>query len=267
MNDNQDHWTESDSKLYQEIAAVAVPARAEQIATMLALLPVSRDTVFQAAELGCGQGVLSQALLACFPGATVLALDGSADMRAAATGRLAKFGDRARIRHFELSAAEWRADLHNVDCVLSSLVIHHLPDEGKKNLYADIHSQISARGALLVADLVKPQRSEAQALYAAAWDHVTQAQSLTSTKSTALFERFETVGWNCFRYEDSLDRPAPLSEQLVWLKDAGFEAVDCFWLQAGHAVYGGYKTGSAGIPNGIPYTEALRLAETILEDD
>ena len=32
-------WTESDSELFQELAAVGVPDRAEQMATLLALLP------------------------------------------------------------------------------------------------------------------------------------------------------------------------------------------------------------------------------------
>ena len=33
----------------------------------------------------------------------------------------------------------------------------------------------------------------------------------------------------------------PNDIQLRWLEEAGFSSVDCFWMRAGHAVYGGYR--------------------------
>jgi tRNA (cmo5U34)-methyltransferase len=38
-----------------------------------------------------------------------------------------------------------------------------------------------------------------------------------------------------------MDQPSGLYEQLRWLEDAGFSAVDVYWLKAGHAIYGGRK--------------------------
>ena len=38
-----------------------------------------------------------------------------------------------------------------------------------------------------------------------------------------------------------MDKPSGLFEQLGWLEAAGFEAVDVYWLKAGHAIYGGQK--------------------------
>jgi len=35
--------------------------------------------------------------------------------------------------------------------------------------------------------------------------------------------------------------PYRVFDQLKWLEEAGFSAVDCFWMRAGHAIYGGYK--------------------------
>lgn len=56
MPESQQTWTEEDSRVYRELAAVAVPAREEQIATLLSLLPFSEGTNFRAVELGCGEG-------------------------------------------------------------------------------------------------------------------------------------------------------------------------------------------------------------------
>ena len=159
--DSQNQWAEEESQLYQEIAPVVVPARAEQIASLLTLLPFSQSDSFRVVEVGCGEGILSEALLTCFPqAATVTALDGSAEMRNQAAKRLSGFDTRAQIEPFDLMSDDWHTHLRNADCVLSSLVIHHLIGEGKKALFADIHNYLSPRGALLIVDLIHPQRSE-----------------------------------------------------------------------------------------------------------
>jgi hypothetical protein len=37
-----------------------------------------------------------------------------------------------------------------------------------------------------------------------------------------------------------LDQPSRLADQLIWLREGGFRTVDCFWMQAGHAIFGGF---------------------------
>ena len=48
----------------------------------------------------------------------------------------------------------------------------------------------------------------------------------------------------------------PLFHQLVWLRHAGFKVVDCWWVFAGHAVFGGYKEATPA-PAGVSYADAL----------
>lgn len=264
MPDSPNQWTEEDSQLYQQIAPVAVPHRAEQLAALLTLLPFNRQDTFHAVEVGSGQGILSQTLLTCFPNATITALDGSAEMRAQAAQRLAKFGRRARIEPFELMSDEWQAYLQNANAVLSSLVIHHLPGRAKQALFKIIHQRLSTRGALLIADLIEPQRPEARLLFAATWDRIAQKQSVAETGTTALFEKFKQAHWNYYRFNDPADRPSPLFEQLLWLNQAGFAVVDCFWLQAGHAIYGGYKAGAAAPSEGVSFETALEAVEKVM---
>ncbi len=261
---SQDKWSEADSRLYQAIATVAVPAREEQMATLLTLLPFSPDDSFRVVEVGCGEGFLSYALLDCFPRAEALALDGSAEMRAVTAERLKNFGSRASIEPFDLHTDDWLPHLHGADCVISSLVIHHLDGADKQRLFAAIHEQLSPRGVLLLADLIQPQRPEALELFAATWDRSAKAQAKAKTGSIWAFEQFVEVGWNYYRFPDPFDKPSPLFEQLTWLKAAGFAVVDCFWLQAGHAIYGGYKAGSPSPTPGVSFTVALRSAKRVL---
>ena len=63
-----------------------------------------------------------------------------------------------------------------------------------------------------------------------------------------LFARFVDEQWNHFRFPDPIDQPSALMHHLVWLRHAGFAAVDCVWMDAGHAVFGGFKPSAASIP-------------------
>src|SRR5262245_7808060 len=149
MAETQNLWTEDDSQLYQDIASIAVPGRAEQIATLLTLLPFNPNEPFRAVEIGSGQGSLAAALLHFFPQATLLALDGSPAMRAQTAQRLEPFNRRGSVAAFDLGSAAWYTTLDGADCVLSSLCLHHLSGPDKRALFAMISRRLSARGALL----------------------------------------------------------------------------------------------------------------------
>ena len=264
MVDTQPKWTEEDSWLYQEIAPVAVPARAEQIATLLTLIPFGCQDTFSAVEIASGEGVLSTALLSCFPNATVTALDGSEEMRAVTQQRLAKFNSRGQVEPFELISSGWYHHLQNADSVLSSLCLHHLSGEEKRSLFETIANNLSPNGALLIADLVEPQHPKTQSMFAETWDYHTKAQAIAKTGSADLFEKFKQIEWNLYRYPDPVDKPSPLFEQLLWLKEAGFSVVDCFWMQAGHAIYGGYKSATDSVEERLSFETALEVVENLL---
>ena len=264
MTETEPRWTEEDSLLYQEIAPVAVPARAEQIATLLTLIPFGRNDTFSAVEIASGEGILSTALLTCFPNATLTALDGSEEMREVTQQKLANFNSRGQVEPFELISDSWYRHLENADCVLSSLCIHHLSGEEKRSLFQTVADRLSANGALLIADLVEPQNAQAQSMFAATWDYHTKEQSLARTNSADLFLKFRQAEWNLYRYPDPVDKPSPLFKQLLWLKEAGFSIVDCFWMQAGHAIYGGYKSTTASAEDRLKFDTVLEVVERLL---
>ena len=257
MSLEQSGWTEEDSALYRELSAVAVPRREEQLAALVALLPFGRDEAFGVVELGCGEGVLAAAVMDAYPRARVLGLDGSASMLREASTRLERLGERARLAKFDLGSSEWRGRMAGADAVVSSLALHHLSGEGKKKLFEDAARETSERAALLVADVVEPRRDEAWRYYADVYDLVAELRSREQTGSGDLYKRLVEEEWNFFRFPDPGETPSPLFAQLAWLREAGFESVDCFWLLAGHAVYGGYKSAAETTGDRVSYGEAL----------
>jgi len=233
-------WTETDSSLYREIADIAVPRRDEMMRTLVAAVPFSADESMRIVELGSGDGQLASTLLTVFPQATIVALDGSESMRAEATARLAPFGDRARVRAFEVASLDWWDVMFGADVVVSSLCLHHLNDAKKQYLYKAVADRTSPRGAILIADLIEPMDASARRVAADDWDASAKAQA-EALGRPELYGRFLEAEWNHFRFPDPMDRPSALFHHFVWLKHAGFAAVDCHWAFAGHAVFGGLK--------------------------
>jgi tRNA (cmo5U34)-methyltransferase len=258
-------WSAENSAVYRQLASVAVPGREEQVATLLSLLPFGRAEAFHVVELGSGEGMLSQAILETFPATTVLALDGEESMRQATAARLQPYGERARVAAFAIESILWYSELCSADVVVSSLCVHHLTGHGKRDLFTMVHDCISARGCLLIADLVLPQRLEARELFAATWDRSAEERSRAQTGAATLYDLFVREHWNYYRYPDPFDQPSSLFNQLRWLDEAGFAAVDCFWMQAGHALYGGYREqAGATTDDPLDYETALEIAKRAL---
>jgi len=249
-------WSEADSSTFRDIAAVAIPRRREMMATMVSLVPFSLDESFHIVELGSGEGELAVALLDCFPHATLLALDGSPSMRERAAIRTKSFADRVRVRDFDAAALDWWDLMAGAGLVVSSLCLHHLNDAKKQYLYKAIAERLSERGALLIADLIEPSHPAATRLAAEVWDAQTERQAIDCGQ-IELFTRFVEAQWNHYRFPHPADQPSPIFHHLVWLKHAGFAAVDCFWLDAGHAVFGAFKqSGATASAGGVSFERA-----------
>jgi class 3 adenylate cyclase/ubiquinone/menaquinone biosynthesis C-methylase UbiE len=255
-------WTEDESAVYRQLAAIAVPNRQEQFAVMLGLLPFETKESFRVVELACGEGALSYAVLNLFPGSRVRALDISESMRERARLVLAPFGDRATVNEFDLASMDWLEYIDGADVVLCALVLHHLADGAKQRTFGNICARLSDRGVLLLSDIVAAEHIQQIALFGDIYDDIAKRQSLETTGELALYDRFQKNHWNFYRHGlPAQENPAPLLSQLTWLSDAGFEAVDCFWLRAGFAVYGGFKTLGSRVTQDRPtFGEAERSA-------
>jgi len=243
-NNAADKWSEADTTLFLELGDYFIPEREHQFDCFSALVPthVAHPRIV---EIGCGEGVLADALLQAHPQTRYCGLDGSDAMRRTASGRLAKYGPRAELRGFDLHDAGWRQFPWHPDMIVSSLVIHHLDGPAKRQLFADLHQVLSAGGVLAIADIVLPATSPGLRLAAASWDEAVLERSERLEGSRVAFERFEDLDWNLFKdpASDPADQPSSLFDQLKWLAEAGFVNVDVHWMKAGHALFSGQKAG------------------------
>lgn len=235
-------WTESDSQAFIDYGRYFVPERDVQIQTFCDLVP---DGATQILELCCGAGLLAGALLERFPQATVYAYDGSVEMLNHTRQQLTAYSERLQTRQFDLADASWRSFDQPLDAVVSSLAIHHLDGGQKQQLFADVYHMLAPGGVFLVADVMLPTSEAAAAVAASMWDEATREQAMKHDGNLDGFAYFEREKWNMYRHpeppEESIDKPSTLLEQLTWLVEAGFSAVDVYWMKAGHALFGGVK--------------------------
>lgn len=151
--------------------------------------------------------------------------------------------DSDQVRAFNLSARDWRRGRATAHAIASSLCIHHLQRQAKRQLYADLFGLLQPGATLLIADIIQPATARATSVAAQQWDDLVRTQTAAQGMSRH-FEQFVAVQWNIFRYPDPTDRPALLWDQLQWLEAAGSTNVDVHWMHAGHALFGGEKRSS-----------------------
>ncbi|MEI2616392.1 MAG: class I SAM-dependent methyltransferase [Thermomicrobiales bacterium] len=235
-------WQESDSATFIDVGRVMIPRRDEIERTIVALVPGKPDAELTVVDIAAGVGWLSKAILARYPRAHALLLDGSDTMLAEAERNLAEYAGRYELRQFRLEDEGWIDALPApVRCVVSSLAIHHRDAAGKRALYRRLLPALKPGGGVLIADLFQPASPAALRLAAREWDDEVRSRSLELTGTLDAWELFDGDDWNIFDHPDPIDTPSPIADQLDWFREAGYVAADVFWAYAGHAVYGAFR--------------------------
>jgi tRNA (cmo5U34)-methyltransferase len=197
-------------------------------------------------DLGCGDGILGRLLLDTFSAAQATFADFSDPMLEAARLKLGA-NPRATIVKADFSTPEWRsaaASQAPFDIVVSGFAIHHQPDERKRSLYTEIYDLLSPGGIFLNLEHVASQTNAGKYLFDEFFiDHLLEFNLRTNPDITRQ-EVAETFYHRPDKIENML---APLDVQCHWLREIGFEDVDCFCKVFELALFGGRKpsTGTA----------------------
>ena len=160
--------------------------------------------------------------------------DYSAEMMRAGERQMQRFAGRYRYVEFDMSAGgEWPAAIPAaLDAVVTSMCVHHLPDQRKQGLFAEIYDHLAPGGWYLNYDPVRPGDLVVEATWERVNDHDDPEAAARRRNRTPL----EQARWdNHVRYI------APLSPQLGYLRSAGFEGIDVYWKQMENVIFGGRR--------------------------
>jgi len=192
-------------------------ADARPLSSDEALLEQVPATARRILDLGTGDGRLLALLLDGRPDRTGVGLDLSELMLEAARERFAGDG-RVELRRHDLG--EPLPELGGrFDAVVSSLAIHHLDHARKRSLYAEAFALLAPGGLF------------------ANFEHV-------ASPSRRLHLEFFAAIEEPLEHEDPSDRLLDVHTQLQWLREIGFEDVDCHWKWRELALIAGVRPAS-----------------------
>jgi tRNA (cmo5U34)-methyltransferase len=207
--------------------------RAEQRRLMAELLPFADDDRFTVVDLGAGTGAASRTVLDRYPGATAILAEFSPQMTEEGTRALGAYRGRYRYVAFDLATGPWPDEIPGqVDAVITSMCVHHLPDHRKQQLFREVLARLAPGGWFINFDPVTAEDPVVEAAWERADDRLDPA---------AAARRHDRTPEEQQRYENHVRHMSPLPRQLDFLRAAGFEAIDVYWKQLDYVIYGGRR--------------------------
>ncbi len=191
-------WSSAEHALDYLRRADSIPHRVEGEATLLEFLAPRPTRVL---DLGSGGGRLLGLVKAARPDAEFVALDFSRTMLETLRDRFAQDQTISVVTH---DLAEPLPDLGSFAAVVSSFAIHHLPHQRKRSLYQEIFAMLVPGGVFCNLE------------------HV-------ASPPLALHRQFLAKLDILQENEDPSNKRFDLHTQLIWLREIGFEDVDCHW--------------------------------------
>jgi tRNA (cmo5U34)-methyltransferase len=164
-------------------------------------------------DLGAGTGLFSSFILDKYPKAKLTLIDLAEGMLDIAKARFRSNPD-ARYIVSDYTKFDYNQQF---DLVISSLSIHHLYDNEKKELYEKVYSIMNNNSLFINADQILGSTPYLDSLYKSQCSNFVENSGLHRDEITSAYERTK------------LDRMTTLDQQISWLNDIGFSDVDCVY--------------------------------------
>lgn len=214
MNISVENFYNQLSSEYTALISKCVPRYDEMLYNLFCYLPEGWQPK-RILDLGCGTGNLTAAILANFPDAEIHVLDISADILKECSIR---FKDITNIHYHQQDFSTLNFPENYFDLIVSSIAIHHIPDEQKFKLYQKIYQILTPRGIFEFADQTRGATEEIYQKHISRWKEA--AFSLGSTS-----ENWEM--W--MQHQNDHDYHTEVSWHVEKLKSLGFKNVDILW--------------------------------------
>ncbi len=206
----EDEYKDVEKALSYLAFADKIPHRTEGEASLLAEVPTGASRVL---DLGTGDGrLLALVLLKC-PRARGVAVDFSPPMLEKARAR---FAADARVEVLEHDLRAPLPDLGRFDAACSSFAIHHVSHERKRELYQEVFDALLPGGVFCNLEHVE-------------------------SPTPHLHARFLEAMGIAPGEEDRSNILLDVETQLRWLREIGFDDVDCLWKWRELALLGGRR--------------------------
>lgn len=219
----------------------AIPLAQEQIGVMMSILKTRVQPVENFLDLGCGDGILSAALLGEYPTARGVLADFSEPMLGQAREQLNEYAGQLSFENLDYGDPAWVNRMQTYgpfDAVVSGYSIHHQPDARKRPIYEEIFSLLKPGGWFINIEHVSSSAGLTIDLFEQHYvsaRYAIEKQNGGKRTFDQLAEEYKT------RPDKAANILAPVELQCDWLRDIGYEEVDCYFRIYELAVFGGRK--------------------------
>jgi len=191
--------------------------------------------------LGCGDAILGAAILGEYPKSRGVLADFSEPMLVQAREGLKEYANQLAFENLDYGDKAWvnKMQAHGLfDAIVSGYSIHHQPDTRKPEVYAEIFSMLQPGGWFVNIEHVS---SAAQLNVDLFEHHYTSARYRIEKQNGGTRTLQEIAQEYTTRPDKAANILTPIELQCDWLRELGYEEVDCYMRIYELAVFGGRK--------------------------
>jgi len=186
-------------------------------------------------------GILGAAILGEYPDARGVFADFSESMLEQAREELKRYADQLAFENLDYGDPAWVKRIQPrapFDVIVSGYSIHHQPDARKHAVYQEIYSLLEPGGWFINIEHVSSAAQLNIDLFERHYISVRHAIEIKNGGSRT-FEQIAEEYNN--RPDKAANLLAPVELQCGWLREMGYEEVDCYFRIFELAVFGGRK--------------------------
>ncbi|WP_227717237.1 class I SAM-dependent methyltransferase [Methanobacterium lacus] len=218
---------EEEAKEFDDTIVKLIPMYSQMIDSMILTIPQEVSDEFKVLDLGTGTGNVSKAIKEKFKHASIDCIDIAEKMIEMAKIKLEGYTD---IHYYTGDFYEFEFE-EKYDVVVSSLALHHIKtDDEKKKFYHKIYHILKEGGIFINSDSVLGSNERMQKLNKEKWKEF----MLNNVSEDEVEDKWVPQS-------KKEDYPAPITNHLKWLEEAGFKDLDIVWKYYGWAVYCGTR--------------------------
>lgn len=235
------HWkTQQLTSTYVDGVRGAIPLANEQIEILLRIIRFFKPSFNLFLDLGCGNGVLGEALFKNWPDSKGIFLDYSEPMIDEAKLKCKDYQNQSIFTVQDFGSKDWLENISDslpVDVVVSGFSIHHQNDDNKKRIYNQVYDKILKPGGIFLnLDQVASPSKEVEEMF----DEYFMGHVKEYHKKADLNTSVEKIADGYYK-DKEVNILAPVQNQCNWLKEIGYVNVNCFFKAFELAIFGGIK--------------------------
>ncbi|EKQ50188.1 MULTISPECIES: class I SAM-dependent methyltransferase [unclassified Clostridium] len=172
-------------------------------------------------DLGAGTGLLTELVIKKYPNAKYTLVDIAEEMLDIAKERF------ELLDNVSFNVEDYRDGISGgkYEAIISSMSIHHLDFNEKRNLYKNIFNILEEGGVFVNADQVKGEDCESEEIVKEYQLSHIENCSLSREEKDKTYERIK------------LDKMDKMTDQIDMLKEAGFKSVDIYYKYYNYVVF------------------------------